>query len=99
MSKKYDFYENLEVYEDKNYVSNEVKADNCYNLKSISALKYGNTFEQTNPSSTKITGTGCGFEDKFSQTITSSSSKAVREANKEKAKTELNKMKAKYLVK
>jgi hypothetical protein len=98
-NKNYAYVYNVNLREDKDYVSNVIKADNCYNLKSIKALKYGNVFEQSNPSGTKIANAGCGFEDKFTQFINNTSSKISIEDKRAILKEQMDQLKAKYLQK
>jgi hypothetical protein len=92
-------YYNVHVIENKEYVSNIIKADNCFNLKNVSPLKYGNVFEQSNPSGTKIANAGCGFEDKFTQFINNTSSKISIEDKRAILKEQMDQLKAKYLQK
>jgi hypothetical protein len=92
-------YYNVHVIENKEYVSNIIKADNCFNLKNVSPLKYGNVFEQSNPSSTRIANAGCGFEDKFTQSIPKPATQQEMNIKKAKLEQRLEQLKAKYLQK
>jgi Viral BACON domain len=74
---------NLSINDESTVIKNKIKADNCYALTKISKIPLDNVFEQTNKATSKLSGIGCGFTDRITQSVTKTTNrKALMAARK-----------------
>ena len=96
-TRQYDFLNHIYFANGTNWVNNSVEVNKCFSLTKVGgdgAGINGNTFTQTSPNSTKLTGIGCGFLSNFIINATPKLTKSQYEALREKHKVQSTRIKA-----